>query len=428
LSAPAELCGCPDCGALQRLPEAPRAGVIRCVECRSVLERTHGRSQAGALACALAALLLLVPANLAPFLTTSVLGVSRQSVLASSALAMQKDGWPLLAIFIFAFVVVAPFLRFGLLSAVLGLLQLGHRPAWLGRAFRYADLLQTWAMPDVFLLGLAVAYARLRASIAVTVEMGALAFIAVGVLALFTRATLDKGAVWRSLRPQAPLPGADAPGGGATLTCTSCDWLAPADHAGQACPRCAARLHARKPEAAGRATALSLAALLFYLPANLLPLATLPIGLTPTKYTVLQGVVDLAQAHLFGLALLVFCASFAIPFLKLAGLGWSLLSVLRGSDRRLRTKTRLYHVVEEIGRWSMVDPYVIACFVPVMQYNALIYGRAEPAATPFALVVVMTMTATRCFDPRLMWDAAARRGSGRGRPEPFAPVLAGGAA
>ena len=405
MTAVLELSGCPDCGALQHMPRAPRGGVISCVACRSVLERTHGRSRVAALACSASVLLLLVPANLMPFLTTSVLGVSRQSVLASSAVAMQKDGWPLLAIFIFLFVVVAPFARFGLLTAVLGALQARYRPSWLGRGFRYANLLQTWAMPDVFLLGLAVAYARLRASISVEVGIGAMCFIAVGLLALFTRATLDKGEVWRAILPQAE-PAADP---AATITCTSCDWLAPAHAAGTTCPRCDARLYARKPEAVGRATALTLAALLFYVPANLLPLATLPIGLTPTKYTVLQGVIDLVQAHLFGLGLLVFCASFAIPFLKLAGISWCLSSVLRGSDKRLRSKTRLFHIVEEIGRWSMVDPFVIGCFVPVMQYNSLIYGRAEAAATPFALVVVMTMLATRCFDPRLMWDAVGRR-------------------
>ncbi len=397
------------------MPRAPAAGLVRCVDCRSVLERTHGRSLRAALACAASALLLLVPANLAPFLTTSVLGVSRQSVLASSAVAMQKDGWPLLALLIFLFVVVAPFARFGLLTMVLGALETGRRSAWVGRGFRYANLLQTWAMPDVFLLGLIVAYARLKASISVEVGIGAYCFIAVGILALFTRATLDKGAVWASILPQRP-PAGDPDG---LVTCTSCDWLAPAHAAGQACPRCAARLYARKPEAVGRASALTLAAFLFYLPANLLPLATLPIGLTPTRYTVLQGVIDLGQANLWGLAALVFCASFAIPFLKLAGMSWCLWSVWRGSSRHLRGKTRLYHVVEEIGRWSMVDPFVIACFVPVMQYNALIYGRAEPAATPFTMVVVMTMLATRCFDPRLMWDAAARRHPIQARPSGY---------
>ena len=147
---------------------------------------------------------------------------------------------------------------------------------------------------------------------------------------------------------------------------------------------------------------------MFYIPANLYPIATLPIGLTPTRYTVLEGVIDLAKAGLLGLALLVFTASFAIPFLKLIGLSYCLSSILRKSPRRLVLKTRIYRVVEEIGRWSMVDPFVIACFVPVMHYNNLIYGRAEAAAPAFATVVVLTMIAARMFDPRVMWDVAAR--------------------
>ena len=75
------------------------------------------------------------------------------------------------------------------------------------------------------------------------------------------------------------------------------------------------------------------------------------------------------------------------------------------SRRRLVLKTRVYRVVEEIGSWSMVDPFVIGCFVPVMHYNALIYGRAEPAAVPFTAVVVLTVISAKTFDPRLMWDA-----------------------
>jgi paraquat-inducible protein A len=71
-------------------------------------------------------------------------------------------------------------------------------------------------------------------------------------------------------------------------------------------------------------------------------------------------------------------------------------------------KTRVYRVVEEIGRWSMVDPFVIACFVPVMQFNTFIYGRAEAAAPAFAGVVILTMIAARMFDPRLMWDVGLR--------------------
>ena len=353
------------------------------------------------LAMVCAALLLLVPANLEPFLTTTALGVSRQSILASSAVSMWTDGWALLAVAIGLFVMVFPIMRLGLLAAVLGALRFNARPKWLGPAFRWANGLQQWAMADVFLLGLWVAYARLSATITVQLGLGALCFIAVGLLSLLIRAALDQGEVWRQI-----LPDADTPLIAPACSCAACDLIVPASSAGQPCPRCARTITARESDSIGRTLALTAAGLLLYIPANVLPIATLPIGVHPTQYNVLQGVIDLGRAGLWGLALLVFCASFAIPFLKLLGIGYCLASVFRKSRRRLVAKTRIYRVVEEIGRWSMVDPFVIACFVPVMHYNTFIYGRAEPAAPAFAGVVVLTMVAARMFDPRLMWDAA----------------------
>ncbi len=394
---------CPDCGEIQTAAGPPRVA-LACGLCRSELERATGRSLDAALACSAAVLLLLIPGNLLPFLTTSILGASRQSLLISSATSMWREGWPLLGVVIALFVVVAPLVRFGLLTLVLGLLRLDRRPAWLGRVFRLSNQLQTWAMADVFLLGVWVAYARLAATISVTVGGGAKCFIAAGVLTLFTRATLDKAAIWRTIAVQ---PDIDPHEG--VLSCEACELLVPASHEGGACPRCQARLHTRKPEAVGRAAALTLAGLLLYFPANLFAIATIPIGLTPTKYTVLEGVKDLAEANLWGLALLVFTASFAIPFFKLAGLSWCVASVLRRSPERLVLKTRVYRIVEEIGRWSMVDPFVIACFTPVMQYNSLITARPEPADSAFTAVVILTIVAAKAFDPRVMWDAARKR-------------------
>jgi paraquat-inducible protein A len=127
-----------------------------------------------------------------------------------------------------------------------------------------------------------------------------------------------------------------------------------------------------------RSMALLLAAGLMYFPANIYPIATIPIDLRPTAYTVLGGVIDLVRSHLMGLAALVFAASFTIPLLKMLGLAWCASSTMCGSRRFLVAKTRVFRVVEEIGRWSMVDPLTIACFVPVLPFNALIDGHAEP--------------------------------------------------
>jgi paraquat-inducible protein A len=192
------------------------------------------------------------------------------------------------------------------------------------------------------------------------------------------------------------------------ISCLSCGLLVSRRCEEEECPRCGATVRPRKSDSYSRSIALLVAAVLLYFPANLYPIATLPIGLTPTSYTVLGGVMDLLDSHLIGLAALVFTASFTIPLLKMIGLAWCIWSALRRDSTHLVAKTRVYRIVEEVGRWSMVDPLTIACFVPVLQFNGLIDGHARAAATPFTAVVILTTLAVKCFDPRLMWDAAEK--------------------
>jgi paraquat-inducible protein A len=346
-------------------------------------------------------LLLLIPALCEPFLTTSAFGAARSSILPSSALVLWHEGWPLLGIVFSLFVLVFPPVRYAALTAVLLAVRVGARPRWLGAVFRLANALQTWAMLDVFFLGMAVAYARLHVSILVTIDTGAICFVAAAVLSLVARATLDKRRVWRLIAADA-----DPCCTGPAIVCPSCERLMPTNSEGSPCPRCGTLIRSRRPDGAARTIALLLAALLLYLPANLYPIATIPIDFRPTAYTVFGGIIDLSKSRLIGLALLVFCASFAIPILKMAGLSWCAVSSIRRSKKRLIGKTRVYRLIEEIGRWSMIDPFTIACFVPVMDFNALLYGRAGPAATPFAAVVILTTLAVKCFDPREMWDRA----------------------
>jgi len=394
---------CPNCGLTQLAGECMHREITSCCRCGTPLVRRVFKSLEATLACAIAILLLLLPAMLEPFLTTSAFGETRTSILPMSVSYLWREGWPLLAALVLLFVMVFPVVHFTTLTAVLLALRAGKRPRWLGLGFRIANALQTWAMLDVFFLGLTVAYARLRVSIHVTIDVGALCFTAAAVLSLFVRASLDKPQVWRMIAPDRD-PGATV----ATIACRSCDLLIPAAGSGTRCPRCTAIITAREPESIARAGALLMAAMILYLPANLYPIATIPIDVTPTAYTVIGGVADLASSGLLGLALLVFSASFAIPLLKMAGLSWCIVSVLHRSDRGLLGKTRAYRIIEEVGRWSMVDPLTIACFVPVMHFNELIVGRAEFAATPFAAVVVLTTLASKYFDPRLLWDAAER--------------------
>lgn len=393
---------CPDCGTLQELPPLARGDAALCPSCRHKLERTNGRSTVAALACSLATFLLLFPANLLPLMSVSMLGMRRATRIGAGVVALWNEHWFFLALAIAAFVVVLPFVRFALLSGVLLCLRLGRRPAWLGRAFRWTVQLYPWAMPDVFLLGCAVGYSRVEARLSVTLGSGAFCFAAAAFLAMISRAALDRRTVWRAIAPERSPP-AD---GGATISCVFCDLVVAPSAAEQPCPRCGARLHTRKPDAAIRTIALLIASFVLYFPANIFPMSSdIQLG-ERVPYRIVDGVIDLFHAGLWPLGVLIFCTSIAIPLLKLAGLFWFLISVRRRSTRKLVLKTRLYRLIDEIGRWSNVDVFTIAVFVPLMQFDSLVMAQASIGATAFLLVVTLTMIASRIFDPRLMWDAA----------------------
>ncbi len=389
---------CRNCGLLQIQPPVGRRDIVSCSRCQTQLEHSAGKSLDATLACSAAILLLLIPAWTAPFLTASALGSTRTSYLPMSVSVVWSDGSPLLAAIVFLFVFLFPVLRFAALTAVLSAVRFERRPAWLPLVFRVANALQVWAMLDVFLLGLLVAYFRLRSSLVVELGAGAICFILTGLLSLIARATLDKAQVWRHIAPDNEAIRAP------TMMCPSCELVMPRTETAASCPRCSSTVIARKVNPYSRSIALLLAAGIMYLPANVYPIATIPIDITPTSYTVLGGVIDLVKSHLIGLAALVFTASFTIPLAKMLGLAWCASSAMCHSCRFLIGKTRVFRIVEEIGRWSMVDPLTIACFVPVLQFNALIDGHAEPAVVPFSAVVILTTLATQLFDPRKMWD------------------------
>jgi paraquat-inducible protein A len=258
-------------------------------------------------------------------------------------------------------------------------------------------------MPDVYLVGAMVGYSRVEARLPVEIGVGGYCLIAAALLAMLSRATLDRRTVWRALAPER-----EAPASKAVISCTVCDLIMPVSAEGARCPRCAQRLKARKPYAVGRTLALVIAGFLLYLPANLYPMSvTSQIG-RHVSYTIYDGVRDLFQAGLAPLGLLIFCTSIAIPMLKLVGLSWFLISIKRRSNRYLVFKTKLYRVIDEIGRWSNIDPFTIAVFVPLMDFPPLITTNAGSGATAFIAVVVITMVASEVFDPRLIWDAARK--------------------
>jgi len=190
--------------------------------------------------------------------------------------------------------------------------------------------------------------------------------------------------------------------------CHDCSALCRAPEASHAhaarCPRCGGAVHARKERSLERTWAFVIAAMVCYLPANLLPIMKVTYLGKGEGDTILSGVVYMLTNGMWPLALVIFTASVFVPMLKLAILLFLLISTGRGSRWRPVERTQLYRITEAIGRWSMVDIFVVTILVALVRLGALATIEAQPGAVFFGAVVVLTMLAAESFDPRLIWD------------------------
>ena len=190
------------------------------------------------------------------------------------------------------------------------------------------------------------------------------------------------------------------------LICTECHELnkQEADSEEQLCTRCGALIHARRPNSLTRTWALLITAAILYIPANLLPIMTVSSLGQGDPSTIMSGVIQLVQHGMFPIAAVVFIASILVPTFKLVGIGLLLFSVQRHQPLSAQQRIVMYRFIEFIGRWSMLDIFVIAILVAVVNFGRLASIEANLGAAAFASVVILTMLAAVTFDPRLIWD------------------------
>jgi paraquat-inducible protein A len=389
----------------------------RCVRCGATLRRAKTDSLDRALALNLAALSILGVACLMALMTVSTAGMVRHATLLSGPEGMGRSGlWPLSLIVLFT-TIVAPALKLSAMIYVLVGLRLPRPPRHVRRVFAMVEHLRPWSMVEVYLLGVAVAYTKLIDLVHIDLGVALYALFLLMLTMIAAEAVLDRQAVWEEMErrgvPRAPIDHAASasttPVEGA-MGCHTCGLVCVPHHHDDRCPRCGSALHRRKPNAIGRAWALLIAAAILYIPANYYPvLQFIQLG-AGAPSTILGGVVELLDSGLYPLAALVFFASVAVPLMKVIGLGVLLISCQRGWAARLRDRTRLYFVVNAIGRWSMIDIFMETILVALVQFGAVV--RIEPGvgAVAFCAVVILTMLAAESFDPRLMWDTAGQNG------------------
>jgi paraquat-inducible protein A len=395
---------CHDCGLRQRIGALPRGAVARCSRCGAKLRSRT--SLEACLALALAGLVLLAMASLLPLMSIRLEGRLEQASLASGALALAADGlWPLMLL-ILGVTMVMPALKLGATAYVILGLRINRPLNRIVAVLRWLDQLHPWAMIEVYMLGIFVAYVRLSASATVFVGAAVYALAALMLVMAAMDAAVDYADLWAEIERRGFVRLPPAEPGVPRARCGTCGYLAPWHGRPEPCPRCRAPVELRKRNSFARSWALILAAAILYLPANLFPIMTVISFGSGAPDTILSGVEHLARVGEWPLALLVFFASITVPVLKITGLALLLVMSERRSRWHLRERTRLYRIIEAVGRWSMIDIFMLSILVALVRLGVIATVVPGVGALSFAAVVVLTMVAAQTFDARLMWDKA----------------------
>lgn len=402
-----ELAECHDCGLLQRLATAADAPHGQaCRRCHASFG--HGRrGLATAFPLLATGLVLFALAQSFPVMGIALEGLSQQARIESGPVGLFDHGLSPLALLVLVTSILAPLFRLLANFYVLGRLHLGRRPAHLAIVFRLSERLRAWSMLDVLLLGTLIAFTKLHDLAPTEAGVGLWALALLVLLLAVQDSLLDRQGVWSALPSAAPATAIDDVRHGAgCLVCGLFNAVAEDAARPERCARCRARLFRRKPDSIARTWALVLAGVILYLPANVYPALTVISFGRGEPSTILGGVIELTTGEDWPLALLIFTASVAVPVLKLVGLAALLLSTQFGLNSHRLDRTRLYRLIEFIGRWSMIDVFVAALLTALVTLGRVATIEPGPGILAFGAVVVVTMLAAESFDPRLIWDAA----------------------
>jgi paraquat-inducible protein A len=402
---------CPGCGLFQLVPPPAPGSMAQCERCGTTLHRARRHPLEQSAALSLASLVLLIVMCLTTLMTVRTSGIVHQAGLFSGPEELAQRGMAALAIVVVFVTVVAPMAKLlGILYVLLRIREAAPS-RHLRRVFALVVKLSPWSMIDVFVFGVFVAYVKLGDLVTIELDAGVYALLVLTFVLVWTDGALDHEAIWDALdRADAQREARIAIVAGRVppwaLSCDTCALVVVSrEHAGT-CPRCGSALHPRKPDSIAWTWALVIAAAVLYLPANLYPVLTVMQLGAGEPSTILGGVRELISSGMYPLAALVFFASIAVPMLKLVGLTTMLVATQTRRSGWLRDRTRLYHVVHWIGRWSMIDIFMESLLGALVQFGGVVTIEPGIGAMAFCGVVVLTMFAAETFDPRVMWDAA----------------------
>jgi paraquat-inducible protein A len=401
---PRALVACHECDAVYHREEIPTGARANCRRCGNVLYRQIPDAMDRCIALYLTALMLAVMANLFPFLSLTIAGLTEQNHLISGSIALYEFGMPELGLLVFLTSIAFPLVTITGRLYLLLPMRFGQVPPFRGIVVRIVSALEPWSLIGVFFLGTLIAIVKLQDLATVIPGMSLYAFAALLLVYSAARASFDPEMLWLDA---GNLTEAEYAEEARIIHCHACGGLHHDAEQIHHCARCGSSVHHRLEDSVHRTWALLGAATLMLIPANLYPIMTVTQLGSGEPNTIVSGVIHLMEGGLWGLALIVLFASIVVPVAKLITLSFLLTSLHRRSQWRPRDRTFLYRVTEVVGAWSMVDVFLVALLSGLVSLGFLATIEPGIGATFFGAAVILTMLAAHSFDPRLIWDGMA---------------------
>lgn len=395
---------CPQCDMLVALPPLEHGHKALCPRCGTTLTAKWDEPRRRPTLYALTALFMLLLANLFPFVNMKVGGFGSEIALLQIPKVLLGEDYASLGTLFLLFVQLIP--AFCLISIAL----LVNRVALPKRVqkflARWLFQLKTWGMTEIFMAGVLVSFVKLMAYGEIGVGSSFVPLCLFCLLQLRAFQCVDRRWLWNDIEPapalMQPLKTGVTGLRQGLRACACCTAILPADQF--VCPRCGGKGHARRKNSLQWTLALLITSVLFYLPANILPVMITDLLGSKMPSTIIAGVILLWSEGSYPVAGVIFFASIMVPTLKMIAIGWLCFSA-SGKGRRDSERMHLiYEIVEFVGRWSMIDVFVIAVLSALVRIGGLMNIYPAMGAVMFALVVVITMVSAITFDPRLLWD------------------------
>ncbi|VXC78375.1 conserved hypothetical protein; putative inner membrane protein [Enterobacterales bacterium 8AC] len=390
---------CGECDLLFTLPSLSKNQAAYCPRCNAKAIPGRDWSMTRLTAMAIAMLLLMPFAFTEPLISIRLLGTRIDASLLEGIWQMSSQGDPITASMVAFCTLGAP------LTLTLSLLYLrfGHA---LGMNLRpvllMLERLKEWLMLDIYLIGMAVAAIKVREYADVQAGSALIAYLSLTLLSILTLIHLNLEQLWDRYYPQEQPEGKPE----ALHACLSCHFTGYPDERAR-CPRCHIPMYRRQPYSLQKTWAALIAAIILLIPANLLPISIVYANGVRMEDTIFSGVVSLATSGNLPIAAIVFIASVLVPFTKIMVLLTLLFSIHLKTSHSLKTRIRLLRLVAWVGRWSMLDLFVIALMMSLVNRDQLLSFTMGPAAFYFGSAVILTILAVQWLDSRLIWDAHA---------------------